>query len=190
MVKNIRFEKIEVEKVHLNTLQGGTPGITPAIGETFAEAAAVCLEDQKHSSGVGINVNGDFSEAFAIAWDETTDQMRRSWADLQFATEMGAYGVAVVLLHELTELTVVERSRKGTGFDFWLGIKNEIAKTLFQGKARLEVSGILNGDENTIRSRVRQKLRQTNRSDGSLPALIVIVEFSMPCSKVINKWKR
>lgn len=189
MVQDSKIDKAVIKEIHLNTLLNETPGITRAVGETFAEAAAVCLEDQRHRSGIAMNVDGDFTGAFSIAWEETTAQMRRCWADMQFATEVGAYGIAVLLVQELTELTVVERARKGTGFDFWLGNKGDSGR-LFQGKERLEVSGILSGEETIVRSRVRQKLGQTNRSDGKLPALIIVVEFSKPRSRVVNKWKK
>lgn len=59
---------------------------------------------------------------------------------------------------------------------------------LFQGKKRLEVSGILRGNEATLRARVQQKLRQTDRSDVvGLPAVVVVVEFSAPRSRVVEK---
>jgi hypothetical protein len=48
---------------------------------------------------------------------------------------------AILLMRALTGYTVIERSRKGTGFDWWLGTEDN----LFQGKVRLEVSGILRG---------------------------------------------
>jgi len=189
MVQDSKSDKAVIKEIHLNTLLNETPGITRAVGETFAEAAAVCLEDQRHRSRTAMNVDGDFTGTFSIAWEGTTAQMRRCWADLQFATEFGAYAIAVLLVHELTELTIVERARKGTGFDFWLGDKDD-SGILFQGKGRLEVSGILSGEETIVRSRVRQKLGQTNRSDGKLPALIIVVEFSKPRSRVVNKWKK
>ena len=53
--------------------------------------------------------------------------------------------------------------------------------------ARLEVSGIRKGDERTIKTRVRQKLKQVAKSDGSLPAYIVVVEFGTPISEVAEK---
>jgi len=37
-----------------------------------------------------------------------------------------------VLILQLTNLTVIERSRKGTGFDYWLGIQDSTATMPFQ----------------------------------------------------------
>jgi len=178
-------EKTETITIHLNKLHRGSPGVTPEIGGYFAQAAAVCFESQNHASGIRMTVDGDFDSIFIISWDNTTDQMRRSLADMQNATEFGAYGIAALIIENLTSLTIVEKSRKGTGFDFWLGEKDD--DELFQGKKRLEVSGILNGDESSIRSRVKTKLEQIARSDGKLPAYVVVVEFSQPRSRIVEK---
>jgi hypothetical protein len=77
---------------------------------------------------------------------------------------------------------VIQRSRKGTGFDYWLGDESYMP---FESKARLEVSGIRNGDQKVVTARVRAKLMQTEVSDvTSLPAYIVVVEFGHPVAEV------
>lgn len=87
--------------------------------------------------------------------------------------------VSALLAFETTEYTIVERSSKGTGFDYMLGDKND---TLFIPKARLEISGIKTETEsNSIEKRFKQKALQTDISDKSgLPAYISIIEFSTP----------
>ena len=80
-------------------------------------------------------------------------------------------------------MSVVERSRKGTGIDYWLG--DDVEQPYFQSKARLEVSGIGSGNAATIRRRVKEKRDQTRPSDGThQPAHIVVVEFSGPIAHV------
>ncbi len=152
----------------------------------MAEAATVCLNEQGHSPGVAMRVQGSYRSRFRVVWRDLSEQMMRSWADPDFATEQGAYGIAALLVEALTDLTVVERSRKGTGFDYWLGpVSSE--SLFFQAKARLEVSGIRRGDLRAVRARVRQKIEQTRKSDGRLPAFIIVVEFSRPQSRVIER---
>jgi hypothetical protein len=109
--------------------------------------------------------------------------MRRCWADDDEATEYGACGVAIVFMKALTGFSVVQRSWKTTGFDYWLGHDNS---PLFQGKARLEVSGIRRGDDSQISSRARIKLGQVARSASRIPAYVVIVEFSRPTARVAH----
>jgi len=107
----------------------------------------------------------------------------RAWADPDEATEQGACGIAALLVDALTDYTILQRARKGPGFDYWLGKKGS-ASVLFQDKARLEVSGIRSGDEREIARRVRQKTKQIQRSNGMLPGLVAVVEFGTPRSRV------
>ena len=44
------------------------------------------------------------------------------------------------------QYTVIHRSRKGTGFDYWLGDEKNEDELPLQSKARLEVSGIRRAD--------------------------------------------
>ena len=155
------------EVLNLTDLKQGSIGITQAVGESFAEAAAVCLEKQGHLSGISMKVDGSFNEVCQVVWEKTTEQMKRCHADLQYATELGAYGIAALLVVMLTDFRIVRRSCKGTGFDYWLGNENNTG-TLFQNKCRLEVSGILKGNKN-------------------IPEMLFIVEFGNPYSKVVNK---
>ena len=150
----------------------------------MAEAASVCLHDRGHQSGVEIEISGTYKDRFRLVWNEVTEQMQRSWSDQEVATEHGAYGIAALLIEALTNYTVIERSRKVTGFDYWLGATTSDAP-LFQAKARLEVSGIRWGGPGMVNTRVRQKLKQIRTSGSStLPAFVVVVEFGKPQSRV------
>jgi hypothetical protein len=165
--------------LRLPTLRNGTPGITPDYGGCLCEAASVCLEHNEHVSGVTMSLTGAVAGTVRLDWDEVSDQARRCWADLPYAAEHGAYGLAVLLIEALTTYTVVERSWKRTGFDFWLGPKDD-PTPLFQNKARLEVSGILLGEESDIRGRIKEKLRQLSKGGVRLPGYAVVTEFSRP----------
>lgn len=172
-------------------LMAGIPALTPEIGAFMAQACAVCLDDQAHSSGVELMVlQEDSRRTFALLWEnDVTDDTRRAWGDLEFTTEQAAYGIAILLVIELTEFTAIERSRKGPGFDYWLGKKNQDVDALpFEDKARLEVSGIRKGDEKAVKARVKRKVKQTNPSDDyNIPAIIVVVEFGRPLSYLVRK---
>ena len=78
-------------------------------------------------------------------------------------------------------MTKIEKSRKKTGIDYWLGKEEGF---LLQNKARLEVSGLRHGSDPQVNARFQIKMRQSKKSDNSgLPALIVIVEFKRPILK-------
>jgi hypothetical protein len=95
---------------------------------------------------------------------------------------------AALVMPHLTGLTVIERSVKGKGFgfDFWLGSISE-SEPLFQRKARLEVSGIRQGSESTLQSRVNIKLKQITPSDSVAPGYVSVVEFGTPRSRIVEK---
>lgn len=172
--------------LQLKELKSGAPGITPAFGEGLAEAASVCLEDRHHSSPTPMRISGELSGSAILEWEPPSSQIRRCWNDDEEATEHGAYGIATLLLPRVFDLEVVERSKKGTGFDYWLGSPTD-TESLFQNRARLEVSGIRSGVESTVASRVRKKLRQTTQSDANLPAFVVVVEFGEPQSRIAKR---
>jgi hypothetical protein len=155
----------------------------------MAEAAAVCLDSQGHRESVRLLVRGHFDAEFPLLAPPVTDQMRRTYHDLEEATEEGAYGIAILLTRRLTGLTVVLRARRGPGFDYWLGPDDLPVDdpNFLKGTARLEVSGILQGSERKILNRVNIKLEQTKPSDGALPAYVVVVEYSHPAAQIEKK---
>ena len=165
----------------LNSLGKGLPAITPGFGMALAEAGGVCLESQNHSQGVQLRVRGYSNRCYPLDWPSITEQTRRCWNDQEVATEHGAMGIAVLLAQKETGYTVIRRSRKGTGFDYWMG---DVSVYPFQNRARLEISGIREGNDQQVKARVQQKLKQTDRSDGALPAYVIVVEFGQPLAEV------
>lgn len=170
--------------LNLNDLGKGLPAITPAFGKALAEAGGICLESEGHLEGKELRVLGDSDKQYSLSWPPVTEQALRCWNDPEVATEHGAVGIAVLLAKEEIGYAVIERSRKGTGFDYWMGDDSTVP---FQSKARLEISGIRRGNNSEIRSRVKMKLKQTDRSDGQLPAYVIVVEFGNPLAEVRQK---
>lgn len=64
-------------EIVLADLAQGLPAITPSLGAALVEACAVCLEEQGHTSGVEIKVDGDFTAKFKLRWQAVTEQMLR-----------------------------------------------------------------------------------------------------------------
>ncbi len=168
----------------LNTLKEGLPSVTSEFGTCCAQAATICLEDQGHPLITDLIIRGNLSENCKLIRLEVTNQMQLCWNDEQVTTEHGAYGVAFLIIRDLTEFTIIERARKGPGFDYWLGYEDELP---FQNKAKLEVSGIRNGVESDIKIRVKQKKKQTEKAGKSLPIYIIVVEFSRPIAQMEQK---
>jgi len=133
---------------------------------------------------VPISVKGTYKRHFTLQWPPCTPQLRATYNDLQDATCNGAYGIAIVTALKVTGLKVLLQSWKGTGFDYWLGKRVD---DLFDNATRLEVSGILHGDDSVIGSRIKTKMKQTTRSAGTgLPALACVIEFSRPEAHLVK----
>ena len=190
----------------LNDLStGANPGITAAVGNSLAQAGAVCLEDQGHGPGVQLDSRGQAVNHYHLDWPKVSAQARRSWNDLEEATEFGAAGIAVLLVNRELGFMVVARSRKGTGFDYFLGHAGLLDSSNLGPSTpahlgsfldddditvtgRMEVSGILHGNNSVIRARVDQKLEQLDRSSGlGIPAYAIVVEFGQPVAEVREK---
>jgi hypothetical protein len=181
-MKSVNQNAIAVndDEIQLDLLRVGTPGVTPAQGTSCEEACLVCFADQGHPSGVTLSLRGLLTSSASVTWPQPiTPQIKRAHADLQDATEEAACGVAFLLLMRYTPYTVVERSYKGTGFDYWAGfdLDDEIST-----EARLEVSGILKcNTESYFSARVRQKIEQVSISAHlKMPAYVIIVDFGEP----------
>ena len=177
----------EPKSLSVLPLNHGSSCLLPTFADYIGACAPVCLEHQSHRSGVVMSVDGDNKADFQLTWEALIERHRRTCADLQEATEYGAYGLAVLVLRETVGKTVMERSAKGPGFDFWIG-DEEDSQLPFKGLARFEVSGILNGDDSAVQARVTQKKKQVSVSDihGS-PAYIAVVEFGRPLTRVESK---
>lgn len=170
------------KKIDLASLGNGMPGLTPACGIMLSESAAVCLEDREHPTDVPLYLVGMKTDTLQLEWSVVDEQQRRCYNDLQEATERGACGVAILVVKELTGKLVIERSKKGPGFDYWLGESDD--ELLFSGKARLEVSGILAGTDSQIDTRVKQKKAQISPSAHLAPGYVAVVEFGKPLAQV------
>jgi hypothetical protein len=143
-----------------------------------AEAGSVVLEHNGHRSGASMVVHTPRKKSFTVTWGKLHADARAAHNDLPEAAHYGAYGIAFLLTAELTEFKVIERSYKSTGFDYWLGVGDAYP---FQQAARLEVSGIVD-DPSRVNARVNKKAKQTDRTAGSLPAYVAVIEFGQPRS--------
>src|SRR5580700_8569933 len=170
-----------------DALMKGELGLTATGGKYFAEAASYCLHVHSHPNPVRLSLSGDLSGSGNLEWGRISEAHPRTHADLQEAVELGACAIGIVVAVQLTGLSGVERSVKGTGIDFWL-VKDSNDRGVFQRSARLEASGILRGSETAIRARVKQKLAQTNPTDKTgLPAYVAVVEFGSPQARFLAK---
>ncbi|HFC77060.1 MAG TPA: hypothetical protein ENJ27_02420 [Candidatus Moranbacteria bacterium] len=169
-------------KVNLDTLKLGLMGLTKEFGNFLHQACSVCLDNQKHQSGVKMNLKtSKLEKSIQLIWNsEINSQILRNWNDLQEATEYAATGIAIKLAELESDSTCIERSSKGSGFDYWLG--EEVETGLFQKKEVLEISGILQeSPSNSLKSRISSKKKQiTNALKLHHKAHVCVIEFANP----------
>jgi hypothetical protein len=170
-----------------DALKNGRLGISAVYGSFLAEAASHCLQCNDHVNPVLLSVTGDVCMPGSLKWRDVTERDEGTWADLQEATEYGAYGMAIIVVLRLTDTPRVERSAKETGVDYWMG-EGKDQRGIFQRAARLEVSGILKGNKTKVAARLVEKVAQTKRSDhAGLPAYVVIVDFGGPEVRFVKR---
>lgn len=183
-----------MQELDLGRLEAGEmPGLSGRAGGNLLEACLVCLESNGHNSGITLAVSDEGeSKDCRLVWIGLVGQQAfDSYGDSQEATEWGACGIACSLIERIHGLVITKRSRKGTGFDYWLGNADQDFSgnsLLFQNVAKLEVSGIFNDEQmSAIDRRVRDKIRQIERGKYSaLAAYVVVVEFGRPLAKVVR----
>ncbi len=149
----------------------------------------VCLNSQKHESGVHCEMKSlkETKSMLRLSWNEAvTQQMKNTWHDRREASEIGAVGVAILVILEFTEYTVLRRMDidEKTGMDYWLS-KNanvgDLTENFLQGDARLEVAGRRSASTGTIRGIVESKRKRSKKSDETgTPAYVIVMEFSRP----------
>lgn len=174
-----------MKELHLNRLKEGLPGITAAVGTYLAEAAAYCLDAQGHQSGSVLKVVGNFEEEFILIWtDIIDDQVKRAWGDQNEATEYAATAIAILLILELTNFLIGQRSNQTDRTDYYLIDSNQSYSA--PPKAILEISGIFKETpSNSINMRLRTKKKNIDKiSNRQETAYIVIVEFQIPKAKI------
>jgi hypothetical protein len=84
------------------------PGWSLVFGAACAEAAAICLDEQGHNAPTKLQIDGLTPCKIEIDWNPLDEIAVRFNADMEVATEYGAYAIAALLMPHLTGLTVIE----------------------------------------------------------------------------------
>jgi hypothetical protein len=174
--KTIRQAIKMVTPLLLADLSERHPGLTKAIGDSYAEAAAVCMH-RHHVSPADVSaVVRDLATECILYWDAPSNGVLRAYANEIDATEQGAYAVSLATTEAVVGLVAVSRAETMTGADYYvapIGSNLEDLETCI----RLEVSGVSAGSEAVVQARLRQKVAQTAKGKSNLPALAAVVGF-------------
>ena len=152
-------------------------GLTPALAETYLEAASVCLS-LHHVPPQKFLLKNEPSERKAIVvWEPPDDRCCAAWANLSDAARDGAYACAIAAAELSSGFFAVRRAETLTGADYYVSSINERSEDL-ENCFRLEVSGT-NLDINKVENRLDEKITQTKKGQSNLPAIVVIVGFQV-----------
>lgn len=163
-------------RLPLDDLGARHPGLTKAIGDAYAEAAAVCLT-RHHSSPVEMAADSHGIQVACVAdWTAPDAQTLRAWANEIDATEAGAYGISLAAVEAIEGLVAIRRADTLTGADYYVAPIDSDPDDL-ENCLRLEVSGVSSGGRAVIEARLRSKLEQTVKGRSNLPAIASVIGF-------------
>jgi hypothetical protein len=152
------------------------PGLTKALGESYAEAAGVCFS-RHHRSPAVLSIDSHESQSECSAeWREPDERTLRAWANEIDATEAGAYGVSLAAIEMTEGYVAVSRAQTLTGADYYLAPADSALDDL-EACLRLEISGSDAGNQAAIRQRLKSKIRQAAKGSSNLPAIASVVGF-------------
>ncbi len=162
--------------LQLESLHERHIGLTQSLGGSFYEAASVCF-DRHHESPIDIKIDDQGSENIRTAeFTKPDDRILNAWANEIDTTEFGAYGVCLAVLEAEKQLVAVKRAETLTGADYYVAPVNTEFGDL-EDAYRFEVSGINEGGNSVIRSRLKAKVEQTKAGASNLPAIASVVGF-------------
>ena len=165
------------QSLTLEKLSERHPGLTSALGDTYAEAASVCFS-RHHQSPVTLTIrHRGANTACDLAFTTPDQRVQNAHANEIDATEAGAYGVSLAAVDEAVGLVAVRRTETLTGADWYVAPPGKTFEDL-EDCVRLEVSGVSAGTSSEVQRRLTEKIAQTARGQSNLPAIAAVVGFN------------
>lgn len=173
-------------KIDLHKITTRASGMSYTYGRHLLECCIVSLMRNKHEEGVPLSILNLKNFKLALHWDlPGAEQLVQKYPDNEKTIDQAAECLSVLVALRLTKNTIIERSVQKTGFEYWLGDKNE---PLFHGKARLKTAGVLSGDHKEVEARFKQEYSKLKPAETTeLPGYVSVVEFSQPGAKFAQK---
>ena len=168
----------DAENITLERLHERHPGLTPALAQSYVEAACVCLA-RHHLPPVIFSVNHAGNKLNRIVNFQIPDERTRNAnANEIDATETGAYGLSLAAIESIAGMVAVRRAETRTGADWYIAPNGELLEDL-ESCVRLEVSGINAGTSSDVNRRLQEKIAQAAKGKSNLPAIAAVVGFKV-----------
>lgn len=141
----------------------------------MGEAVRVCLNRHHSPPALEVRVSVDAERRRrSCNWLAPTAVETATHADMSDATEHAAYGLAIAGAEAEFGWYALRRADKPSGADWYL---SPVAGDL-EDAFRLEVSGINEGDERDVDTRLKDKVKQARQGQSNLPAVACVFCFS------------
>jgi hypothetical protein len=154
------------------------PGVTNPIGDSYTEAALVCM-DRHHLSPIDFTIKNNALIMIASAeWEKPTNREKAAWANEIDTTEAGAYACALAAIEILNGQVAIRRAETKSGADYYIAPISNSSMDDLENCFRLEVSGVDKGEESIVKHRLRMKIQQASVGASNLPAIAAVVGFN------------
>ncbi len=178
---------LDLDKIHESI-----PTMAKSLADYMYDAAVFCFHHHSHSPGKRCEVRSleETIEIASLVWTrQITDRIVNAFGDTGYAVEFAAEGIACLTIQEFAAYTVIERSQRNEGVDFWLAESRDEDNFILQRAARMESKGITEARyPSDIKARVDEGAKQSKRSDETgLPAYIIVTEFSNPVIVMVQR---
>ena len=111
-----------------------------------------------------------------VEWQATDERTRGAWANEIDTTEAGAYACVLAAVELFDGLVAVFRAETETGADYYIA-PPDAGMDDMEENIRLEVSGVDQGSESTVRYRLREKIDQLARAGDDIPGIAGVIGF-------------
>lgn len=151
-------------------------GVTSARGNSYSEAARVCLQQHHTSPQIFLVKQRDLDPSeYTVSWIEPDERTKAAWNNNTERTENGACCLVIASCEIELRLFAVKRAETGTGADYYLSTDPKPVD--LEDSIRLEISGTDLGDEKAIHARLKKKVTQTLKGSASEPAIAGVAGF-------------
>ena len=182
----------EMVVLDLDKIHQALPRVRTSLVDYIYDAAVFLLHHHRHQSGLRCEIRSlDESLHFArFEWTRPySERMMNTFGDTVYAVEFAAEGIACLTVRATTNYTVIKRSQRNDGVDFWLAESDDIDTFTYQFAARLESKGISEArNPSDIKAKVYEGINQSKRSDKArLPAYIIVTDFGKPIIVMVQR---
>lgn len=178
--------------IDVDMLREAIPGLTESLAGYMQGAILMCLHHHSHQTGVRCELRDleKLLAAAAIVWTKPySDSIERTYGETSYAVEFAAEGIACLTIRAYTQYTVIRRSIKDEGVDFWLAERDDEDNYIFQCAGRMESKGITEARYlSDITYSIDKGIEQSKQTDHTrLPAYIIATEFSKPVIYMVQR---